>query len=105
MEISDNVTLSLDGVLFLRILDAHKASYGVEDPEFAISQLAQTTMRQVFIYIEIKLLSNKIFQVRAWKIISGQDFPRKRIIERVHRRVHQQSSSVLGHHLFEIRNS
>lgn len=43
--ILDNVTLSLDGVLFLRILDAHKASYGVEDPEFAISQLAQTTMR------------------------------------------------------------
>ena len=25
--------------------DPYKASYGVEDPEFAISQLAQTTMR------------------------------------------------------------
>ncbi|CAL4123132.1 unnamed protein product, partial [Meganyctiphanes norvegica] len=41
----DNVTLSIDGVLYLRILDPYKASYGVEDPEFAITQLAQTTMR------------------------------------------------------------
>ena len=28
-----------------RIMDPFKASYGVEDPEFAITQLAQTTMR------------------------------------------------------------
>lgn len=42
---SDNVTLSIDGVLYLRIIDAYSASYGVEDPEFAITQLAQTTMR------------------------------------------------------------
>ncbi|KAH9642555.1 hypothetical protein HF086_008965 [Spodoptera exigua] len=42
---SDNVTLSIDGVLYLRIIDPYLASYGVEDPEFAITQLAQTTMR------------------------------------------------------------
>lgn len=42
---ADNVTLQLDGVLYLRIVDPHKASYGVEDAEFAITQLAQTTMR------------------------------------------------------------
>ncbi|XP_049762743.1 stomatin-like protein 2, mitochondrial [Schistocerca cancellata] len=42
---SDNVTLNIDGVLYLRIIDAYLASYGVEDPEFAITQLAQTTMR------------------------------------------------------------
>ncbi|XP_076029049.1 stomatin-like protein 2, mitochondrial [Oratosquilla oratoria] len=42
---SDNVNLNIDGVLYLRILDPFKASYGVEDPEFAITQLAQTTMR------------------------------------------------------------
>ena len=41
----DNVAVNIDGVLYLRIMDAHKASYGVEDPEFAITQLAQTTMR------------------------------------------------------------
>ncbi|XP_022915281.1 stomatin-like protein 2, mitochondrial [Onthophagus taurus] len=42
---SDNVTLNIDGVLYLRIVEPYLASYGVEDPEFAITQLAQTTMR------------------------------------------------------------
>ncbi|KAF9278238.1 hypothetical protein BGZ88_000711 [Linnemannia elongata] len=41
----DNVTLDLDGVLYLRVVDPYKASYGVEDAEFSVSQLAQTTMR------------------------------------------------------------
>ncbi|VDK17316.1 unnamed protein product [Anisakis simplex] len=41
----DNVQLQLDGVLYLRVVNAYKASYGVDDPEFAITQLAQTTMR------------------------------------------------------------
>ena len=41
----DNVNLNIDGILYLRVIDPYKASYGVEDPEFAITQLAQTTMR------------------------------------------------------------
>ncbi|CAP21092.2 Protein CBR-STL-1 [Caenorhabditis briggsae] len=41
----DNVQLRLDGVLYLRVFDPYKASYGVDDPEFAVTQLAQTTMR------------------------------------------------------------
>eukprot|EP00112_Aurelia_sp_Birch-Aquarium-sp1_P001705 Seg1186.3 transcript_id=Seg1186.3/GoldUCD/mRNA.D3Y31 product="Stomatin-like protein 2 mitochondrial" protein_id=Seg1186.3/GoldUCD/D3Y31 len=41
----DNVTLHLDGVLYFRVDDPYKASYGVEDPQFAIVQIAQTTMR------------------------------------------------------------
>ncbi|KAG4302953.1 hypothetical protein PCANB_000806 [Pneumocystis canis] len=41
----DNVTLELDGVLYVRILDPYKACYGVEDAEYAVAQLAQTTMR------------------------------------------------------------
>ncbi|GAA5814781.1 sugar transporter-like protein [Mucor flavus] len=41
----DNVTLHLDGVLYFRVIDPYKASYGVEDAAFAITQLAQTTMR------------------------------------------------------------
>ncbi|KAI9486550.1 MAG: hypothetical protein EXX96DRAFT_593127 [Benjaminiella poitrasii] len=41
----DNVTLELDGVLYFKCVDPYKASYGVEDSEFAITQLAQTTMR------------------------------------------------------------
>lgn len=45
MTVTDNVTLNIDGILYLRINDPYLASYGVEDPEFAITQLAQTTMR------------------------------------------------------------
>ena len=41
----DNVTLKIDGVLYVKIVDPEKASYGVEDPFYALSQLAQTTMR------------------------------------------------------------
>lgn len=41
----DNVTLILDGVIYLRIIDPYQASYGVSDPVNAVTQLAQTTMR------------------------------------------------------------
>lgn len=41
----DNITLSVDGVLYFRILDPYKATYGVHDYLFAVTQLAQTTMR------------------------------------------------------------
>ena len=42
---SDNVALVIDGILYIRVFDAYKASYGVENVVYAISQLAQTTMR------------------------------------------------------------
>jgi regulator of protease activity HflC (stomatin/prohibitin superfamily) len=41
----DNISLVVDGVLYLKLLDAYKASYGVDDYVYAVSQLAQTTMR------------------------------------------------------------
>lgn len=41
----DNVGLHIDGVLYVKVVDPYKASYGVEDPEYAVTQLAQTTMR------------------------------------------------------------
>ncbi|HJD56028.1 MAG TPA: paraslipin [Rickettsia endosymbiont of Pyrocoelia pectoralis] len=42
---NDNVTLSIDGVLYVKIIDPTAASYGVNNPYYAITQLAQTTMR------------------------------------------------------------
>ncbi|XVN41134.1 MAG: stomatin-like protein [Rickettsia endosymbiont of Argas persicus] len=42
---NDNVTLSIDGVLYVKIIDPTAASYGVSNPYYAITQLAQTTMR------------------------------------------------------------
>ncbi|WP_199609902.1 SPFH domain-containing protein [Flocculibacter collagenilyticus] len=41
----DNISLVVDGVLYFRVLDPYKATYGVEDYVFAVIQLAQTTMR------------------------------------------------------------
>ncbi|RWR89509.1 stomatin-like protein 2, mitochondrial [Cinnamomum micranthum f. kanehirae] len=41
----DNVSILIDGVLYVKIVDPLLASYGVENPLFAVIQLAQTTMR------------------------------------------------------------
>ncbi|CAL9085505.1 unnamed protein product [Musa textilis] len=41
----DNVSILIDGVLYVKIVDPVLASYGVENPIFAVIQLAQTTMR------------------------------------------------------------
>jgi regulator of protease activity HflC (stomatin/prohibitin superfamily) len=41
----DNVQVGVDGVLYLKVLNPERASYGISDYMFAISQLAQTTLR------------------------------------------------------------
>jgi regulator of protease activity HflC (stomatin/prohibitin superfamily) len=41
----DNVQVGVDGILYLKVLNAERASYGISDYEFAIAQLAQTTLR------------------------------------------------------------
>lgn len=41
----DNVQVGVDGVLYIQVLDPARASYGIGDYMFAISQLAQTTLR------------------------------------------------------------
>jgi regulator of protease activity HflC (stomatin/prohibitin superfamily) len=57
---NDNVTLLIDGVLYVKIIDPIAASYGVDNPYYAIVQLAQTTMRS-----EIgKLKLDKTFEER-----------------------------------------
>ncbi len=56
----DNVTLNLDGILYVRITDPVAASYGVSNPIYAVQLLAQTTMRS-----EIgKLTLDKTFEER-----------------------------------------
>ncbi|MDD2840171.1 MAG: paraslipin [Rickettsiales bacterium] len=42
---SDNVTLVIDGIIYVKVIDPVSASYGVDDPFYAVSQLAQTAMR------------------------------------------------------------
>jgi len=56
----DNVTLALDGILYIRVIDPVAASYGVSNPAYAVQLLAQTTMRS-----EIgKLTLDKTFEER-----------------------------------------
>lgn len=41
----DNVQVGVDGILYLKVLNPERASYGISDFYFAIRQLAQTTLR------------------------------------------------------------
>jgi regulator of protease activity HflC (stomatin/prohibitin superfamily) len=49
----DNVQVSVDGVLYLKVLNPERASYGIGDYIFAITQLAQTTLRSELGKIEL----------------------------------------------------
>lgn len=41
----DNISLTIDGVLYYKVLEPYKAAYGIENYEYAVIQLAQTSMR------------------------------------------------------------
>ena len=49
----DNIAVTIDGVLYMQVLNAKAASYGIEDYVFATAQLAQTTMRSEIGKIEL----------------------------------------------------
>jgi len=57
----DNVQVGVDGVLYLQVLDPRQASYGVMNYAFAISQLAQTTLRSEMGKIDL----DRTFEERA----------------------------------------
>ncbi|WP_051398344.1 SPFH domain-containing protein [Runella limosa] len=57
----DNVQVRVDGVLFLQVVDPQRASYGINDYVFAVTQLAQTTMRSEMGKIDL----DKTFEERT----------------------------------------
>jgi regulator of protease activity HflC (stomatin/prohibitin superfamily) len=57
----DNVQVGIDGVLYLQVMDPARASYGIADYTFAITQLAQTTLRSEIGKIEL----DRTFEERA----------------------------------------
>jgi len=57
----DNVQVGVDAVLYLRVLNAERASYGITDFIFAITQLAQTTLRSDIGKIDL----DKTFEERS----------------------------------------
>ena len=56
----DNISLVVDGVLYVKVIDPYKASYGVENYVYAVTQLAQTTMRSEIGKLEL----DKTFEER-----------------------------------------
>ncbi len=58
---SDNVQVGVDGIIYVRVIDAQAASYGIDDYMFGIVQLAQTTLRSEIGKIEL----DKTFEARA----------------------------------------
>merc|ERR1719193_2490024 len=120
----DNVAINIDGILYLRIMDPYKASYGIEDPEFAITQLAQTTMRSEIGKISLDMLfkerENLNIQIvraingasEAWGIqcmryeIRDIKLPR-RIEEAMQMQVEAERKKralILGYPVYEIRD-
>ena len=57
----DNVQVGVDGILYLKVLNPERASYGISDYGFAIRQLAQTTLRSEVGRIDL----DKTFEERA----------------------------------------
>jgi regulator of protease activity HflC (stomatin/prohibitin superfamily) len=57
----DNVQVGVDGILYLKVLDAERASYGISNYIFAITQLCQTTLRSEVGKIDL----DKTFEERA----------------------------------------
>jgi regulator of protease activity HflC (stomatin/prohibitin superfamily) len=57
----DNVQVRVDGILYLKVLDAERASYGISNYTFAIAQLCQTTLRSEIGKIDL----DKTFEERA----------------------------------------
>jgi len=49
----DNVQVAVDGILYLKVLNPERASYGISDFYFAVSQLAQTNLRSEIGKIEL----------------------------------------------------
>jgi len=56
----DNISVEVDGILYLQVIDPKKASYGIDDYRFASIQIAQTTMRSVIGRLEL----DKTFEER-----------------------------------------
>jgi regulator of protease activity HflC (stomatin/prohibitin superfamily) len=50
---TDNVTVSVDGILYIQVIDSKLSAYGIDDYKFAAGQLAQTSLRSVIGKIEL----------------------------------------------------
>ncbi len=61
----DNITVEVDGVLYLQVMDPAKASYGISNYLFAAIQLAQTTMRSEMGKLDLDRTFEERMQINA----------------------------------------
>ncbi len=57
---ADNISIAVDGVLYMQVMDSKKSAYGIDNYELAAAQLAQTSLRSVIGKIEL----DKTFEER-----------------------------------------
>jgi regulator of protease activity HflC (stomatin/prohibitin superfamily) len=57
----DNVQVAVDGILYFKVMNPERASYGISDYTYAISQLAQTNLRSEIGKIDL----DKTFEERT----------------------------------------
>lgn len=69
----DNISLQIDGVLYFKVIEAHKACYGVEDYAFVVENMAQTTMRA------------EIGKLELDKTFSERDILNSKIVEAINK--------------------
>ncbi len=50
---TDNVTVAVDGILYIQVIDSKLSAYGIDNYKFAAGQLAQTSLRSVIGKIEL----------------------------------------------------
>ncbi|MCK5071746.1 MAG: paraslipin [Desulfocapsa sp.] len=63
---ADNVTLEVDGILYIQVVDTKKSAYGIDNFHFAAAQLAQTSLRSAIGKIDL----DKTFEAR--ETLNGQ---------------------------------
>lgn len=63
---ADNVTLQVDGILYIQVIDSKKSAYGIDNFHFATAQLAQTSLRSAIGKIDL----DKTFEAR--ETLNGQ---------------------------------
>jgi regulator of protease activity HflC (stomatin/prohibitin superfamily) len=89
----DNMQVEVDGLVYLKVMDAHKASYGIGDYRNAAVNLAQTTMR------------SEIGKMNLSKAFSERDDLNEKIIKEVDLASDPWGIKVLRYELKNIRPS
>ena len=67
----DNISVEVDGIMYLQVMDPKNASYGIDNYAFASIQLAQTTMRSVIGKLEL----DKTFDAPGTSVIALANIP------------------------------